>query len=308
MSPPVSATWPAPGSRAAGLGDQGQHRLVGLAHRGRAAAGDLGVRLVDQPDVGHGQHRARDDGAEGVERGVVVVLGVALPRGGVEHRAAGARREHGRRAQVELRAAGADQAVGVELEQAGGVALHGGRAGDEDAVVGLGVVAGHALLVALAVVDVDVQAPAVEQRLEVEHRVVAVQDDVGVQLGVELGEVAQRDRGQHGQRGAGLDDAGGGGIAHDDGHRQPLVEDLQHRQPLHELVGARGVVREVGDDGDRVHERMLDPGRRVPVILVAGARGAGEDPGPGRCRPGPGSVGTRGRRRGRVSPRARRRG
>ena len=69
--------------------------------------------------------------------------------------------------------------------------LHGGLAGDEDPVVGLGVVARHALLVALTMVDVDVQHPAVDQRLEVEDGVVAVEDDLRVEVVVQRGQLLE---------------------------------------------------------------------------------------------------------------------
>ena len=85
---------------------------------------------------------------------------VALPGGGVEHGAAarsapasgaGRRSSCGRPMRTSRPSSNSISAVAV--------ALHGGLAGDEDPVVGLGVVARHALLVALAVVDVHVQHP-----------------------------------------------------------------------------------------------------------------------------------------------------
>ena len=70
---------------AVGLGDQRRGSAWCAARiAGDLAGGDLGVRLVDQPHVGHGEHRAHDVGAEGVDGGVVVVLGVALPGRRVE--------------------------------------------------------------------------------------------------------------------------------------------------------------------------------------------------------------------------------
>ena len=178
--------------------DQVQDPAVAVLD-GRGRAGDhLRVRLVDEAYAGDRQHGAHDVGAEGVDGGVVVVLRVALPGRRVEDGAALGRLEHRRRAQVQLRPSDPHQAVGVELQEPGDVPLHGGLAGHEDPVVGLGVVARHALLVALTVVDVDVQLAPVQQRLEVEHRVVAVEDDLGVGGGVELGQLGevrgQRDR------------------------------------------------------------------------------------------------------------------
>ena len=124
---------------------------------------DPGVRLVDQAYVGHGQHARHDLRPDGVDRGVVVVVRVALPGRGVEDGAPRARRQHRLAVQVELRAPDPHEVVEVELEQPGRVPLDGRLTGDEDPVVGLGVVAGHALLVALAMVDVGVQHPGLEE-------------------------------------------------------------------------------------------------------------------------------------------------
>ncbi len=243
-----------------GLGDQRHDPPVAVLDRRHLAHGDLRVRLVDEPHVRDAQHGAHDVGADGVDRRVVVVLRVALPGGRVEDRTALARLDHGRRAQVELGAADPHQTAGVELQQAGDVPLHRGLTGHEDAVVGLGVVARHALLVALAVVDVDVQLAAIEQRLEVEHRVVAVEDDLGVGLVVELGQLGEgrghRDR----QVGALSEHLDGALVPRDDAHRMVLVELLQHGQPLDQLVAASGVVGEVGDDIGADHWRMLRRG------------------------------------------------
>ena len=74
------------------------------------------------------------------------------------------------------------------------MAVHGSLAGHEEPVVGLGVVARHALLVALTVVDVHVQHPGIDQRLEVAHRVVAVQHDLGIELALQERELRERRR------------------------------------------------------------------------------------------------------------------
>ena len=112
------------------------------------------------------------------------------------------------------------------------MALHRSLAGHEDAVVGLGVVARHAVLVALAVVDVHVQLATVDERLEVEHRVVAVENDLGVQLGVELRQLGERRRGKDGQGRGGPQQPDGVVIAGNDPDRMTLVEQLQDGQPL----------------------------------------------------------------------------
>ena len=78
----------------------------------RVSAGDhLRVRLVDEPHVGDGQDGSHDVAADRVDGGVVVVVGVALPGGRVEHGATCARRQQRGRVQVELRPADAHQTV-----------------------------------------------------------------------------------------------------------------------------------------------------------------------------------------------------
>ena len=135
--------------------------------------------------------------------------------------------------------------------------LHRCLARHEDPVVGLGVVARHALLVALAVVDVDVQHPTVDERLEVQRGVVAVEHDLAVEPGVEVRELGERRSREDRQRRLGPQQDRGLLIAHDDPHPVLLVQQVEDGQPLDELVGPRGVVREVGDDGDLVHSPIL---------------------------------------------------
>ncbi len=196
-----------------GVGHEVEDLPVSRPDLGVGADRDPRVRLVDQPYVGHGEHLLHDPGPDRVDRGVVVVVRFIGPGRRVEHRAPHARRQRRHAVQVELWPADPHEAVGVELEQAERVPLDRRLAGDEDAVVGLGVVARHALLVALAVVDVHVQHPGLEQRVEVARRVVAVERHLGVQLGVqvpELGEVGgQQDR----QRRLPADDGRGVGVA-----------------------------------------------------------------------------------------------
>ena len=180
MSPPKTCAWPAAGSRRAASATSRTMSRWASDTAGREAGRDLGVRLVDQPDVGHGEDRADDRLPQSVHRRVVVVLRVALPRRCVQDRPPRARCHQRGPVQVELWPTDAHQSAGVELEQPGQVALDGGLSGHEDPVVGLGVVARHGLLVALTVVDVDVQPPTVEEGLEVEHRVVAVEHHLRV--------------------------------------------------------------------------------------------------------------------------------
>ena len=229
----------------------------GQRHRRGAAGGDLGVRLVDDPDVGDGEDRADDRLPHGVHGRVVVVVRVPLPRRGVQHRTPRARRDERLAAQVELRATHPHEPPRVELEQPGDVALDGGLPGHEHPVVGLGVVARHRLLVALAVVDVDVQPATVEEGVEVLRGVVAVEHDLGVQLGVELGQLGQRLRDVHGEVGPRRHHRRRVGVAQDDADRVRGVEDLEDLEPLDELVGPAGVAGEVGSDGNRVHDGSL---------------------------------------------------
>ncbi len=259
---------PLPDRRVAGLGvalggalDQVQDGLVALADRRDLAGGHLRVRLVDQPHVGQGEHGAHDLRPEHVDRGVVVVLGVALPGRGVQHGASVARRQQGSGAQVELGPADPHQPALVELHERRSVPLHRRLARDEHPVVGLGVVADHALLVALAVVDVHVQHPAVEQRVEVEHRVVAVHDDLRVEVVVQRGEVGEAGGVVHRERGPLLDDGAGRPVPRDDPHRMALGEPFEDGHPLQQLVGARGVVGEVREDVGLLHHEILGPPR-----------------------------------------------
>ena len=68
--------------------------------------------------------------------------------------------ERGGKLEVELGAADAHELRPSNAEQVVQVAPLGGLAGDEDDVVGLRLVRGHRDLVALPVIQVDVQAPA----------------------------------------------------------------------------------------------------------------------------------------------------
>ncbi len=257
MSPPRTGTCPAAGSRMRGVSHRPEDAQVRLGH-GRSAAGrDLGVRLVDESDVRHGEDRTHDRLAHQVHRGVVVVVRIALPRGGVQDRAPCAGRDERSPAQVELWPTDAHQPARVELQQPGHVALDGGLPRHEHPVVGLGVVARHGLLVALAVVDVDVQPTAVEQGLEVLRRVVAVEHHLGVQRGVELGELREGRGREHRQVRPRLDHRRRRRITQDDADGVDVVQDVEDLQPLDQLVGPAGVTREVRGDGNRVHDESL---------------------------------------------------
>ena len=95
--------------------------------------------------------------------------------------------------------------------------------------------------------------PAVDERLEVEHRVVAVEHHVGIVAGIELGQLGEGRRQGNGEVGALGDQRRARRVAGDDTDPVGGVERLQDGQPLQELVGARLVVGEVGKDTDAVH-------------------------------------------------------
>ncbi len=137
--------------------------------------------------------------------------------------------------------------------------MDGCLTGHEDSVVGLRVVAHHALLVALAVVDVHVQHPPVQQRLEVAHPVVAVDRDLRVELLVEVHELGELLGDEHRQAGRLLDDRARVGLTQHDGDAMDLIEAFEHRQPLQQLVDAGRVVPEVGDQVRLQHGRIVGP-------------------------------------------------
>jgi hypothetical protein len=132
------------------------------------------VRLVDHAVPGGGE-RGHQRHPEHRHRRVVHRVGLALPRGCVEDGAPFRPRDGGRMRKIELGTADADEPAVVELEQVAPVPDLGRLARDEHPVVGLGLVARHRDLVALAVVHVDVQRTGPAQQLEVRRGVVDVQ-------------------------------------------------------------------------------------------------------------------------------------
>src|SRR5688572_28307860 len=96
--------------------------------------------------------------------------------------------------QVERWTTDTNELGGIEVQQAGAVSVHRSLAGHEHPVVSLRDVARHALLVALAMVDVHMEHPSIDERLEVARRVVAVQDNLRAQLGVQERQLRERRR------------------------------------------------------------------------------------------------------------------
>jgi hypothetical protein len=173
-----------------------------------------------------------------------------------------------------LRAADPDQLGLVELDQRGAVSAHRGLAGHQHPVVGLDLVADHADLVALPVVDVQVQHVPLHERVEVVHRVVDVDGDLEVAVLVQIHQVRKR-RGEHAAQPRAREQFGVGLLVPRDDHdRMPGVEQFEHRQPLSELVELARVVGEVDGDlaghaGARVVAGRLRTPRGVqqPVVL-----------------------------------------
>ena len=110
MSPSARYSWPASGSAAAAAAMPGHDPGVGRGDRRHEAEDHARVRLVDHSDVRDGQQRLDEGHAVAVQGREVVHLVLALPRGGVEDGAPGARRQRGRRVEVQLRAADLHQA------------------------------------------------------------------------------------------------------------------------------------------------------------------------------------------------------
>jgi hypothetical protein len=99
------------------------------------------------------------------------------------------------------------------------------------------------------VVDVHVQHPALEQRVEVGRRVVAVERDLGVELLVELPERGELRGQQDRERRPLTHDERAASVAEDEADRLLAIEQLQDGEPLGQLVDVGRAVAEVGEDG-----------------------------------------------------------
>jgi hypothetical protein len=137
--------------------DEGEDSRVSSRDARVPAAGDPGVRLVDQPHLRQRECRTDDLGTVNVHRGVVVLLVLAFPARCVENGAPIASRDGRLRNEIQLRSPHRDQLFLVEGQQCRAVPTERGFARNEHPVVGLHLVRDHAELVALAVVDVHMQ-------------------------------------------------------------------------------------------------------------------------------------------------------
>ncbi len=225
------------------------HDLAVPAGDGRNGRGrDPRVRLVHHPHVGQREQRLDDPDPEAVHGGPVVRLALALPGGGVHDRTAGRRGQLRGELEVELRSPDRHHLAVVEVDQGLAVALDRDLTGHEDPVVGLDLVGEAGQLVALAVVDVDVQHPRVVQRLEVAEPVVHVDADLELAGVVEVHQVEEGGHADHRQRGAVLHLAHRAQLAQDDHDPVGAGQLLEDRQPLVELVGPVRCLGEVDRD------------------------------------------------------------